>query len=246
MNSSAKQNLPLALHFGHKSKPLSIIIPTLNEAESISTVLQRLAGDCSRQRAEIIVVDGNSNDATASIAAEFADSVIVSRRGRAHQMNAGVQIAHGTYLCFLHADTVLSNDAIDQIQNALQYQGAHWGFFEVRLDSSLLVFRLIETAINLRSRCTAVATGDQAIFMTREMFERVGGFPPVSLMEDIAMSKQLCRFHRPACLRAMATTSVRRWQKHGVIKTVLLMWWLRLAYVCGISPQRLAQWYRNH
>ena len=223
---------------------LSIIIPALNEADGIAITLSQLA--VYRQHGcEVVVVDGGSNDHTVAIARRLADVVICAPSGRAIQMNAGAQTASGIRLCFLHADTVLPDAALGHICRALQSGHSQWGRFDVHLDAPGRIFRIIETCINLRSRWTAVATGDQAIFMTRDVFDRVGGFPMIPLMEDVAISKQLRRLHDPVCIRTPVRTSARRWIAGGIVRTVLLMWWLRLAYVIGIPPQRLARWYQG-
>ena len=222
---------------GELEMQLSIVIPVLNEAASIETMLLRLA-DLRRERAQLIVVDGGSEDDTATLAAAHADIVLQSARGRAVQMHAGALAADGDALLFLHADTVLPLDAGALIASALRNHA--WGRFDVALDGAHPVYRVIAAMMNLRSRLTSIATGDQAIFMRREAFEAIGGFPPLALMEDIAFCKRARRLARPACLRARVLTSARRWEKHGVWRTILLMWQLRLAYFLGADPEALA------
>jgi rSAM/selenodomain-associated transferase 2 len=162
-------------------------------------------------------------------------------------LNAGAALASGSLLLFLHADTTLPPDALDSLTALAEREDALWGRFDVSLDAPGSAYRVIETMMNLRSRLTGVATGDQAIFVTRALFEQVGGFPPIALMEDIALSKRLRREHRPHCLRSRVRTSARRWQRDGVVRTVIVMWGLRLAYVCGVSPARLRTLYeRRH
>lgn len=219
-------------------KRISIIVPVLNEREALQRNLPLLQG-VREGGHEIIVVDGGSTDDSVTIASTLADYVIRSKAGRAHQMNAGAAVAHGEILLFLHIDTELPADAMALIQESLRQLTAVWGRFDVRLSGSRRVFRIIEALINLRSRVSGVATGDQAIFVRSARFRQVSGFPDLSLMEDVALSKTLRRLASPICLRARVTTSSRRWEQHGVVHTVLLMWWLRLLYFCGIAPQKL-------
>jgi rSAM/selenodomain-associated transferase 2 len=189
------------------------------------------------------VVDGGSNDATRDIAAPLADRVVESPRGRALQMNAGARASSGTVLLFLHADTILPESAASAISRALQQGDRGWGRFDVRIDGEHPLLPVVAFFMNLRSRLTGIATGDQAIFVRRGAFEQVGGFPSIPLMEDVAISKALKRLSRPACLRERVVTSGRRWEKRGTLRTILLMWRLRLAYALGTDPARLAQRY---
>ena len=223
---------------------LSIVIPTLNEEETISTALAALQ-PLRRRGAEVIVVDGGSEDSTIRLASTLSDQAMVARRGRASQMNAGARRANGDKLLFLHSDTVLPEGALEAIDQAFMASGCVWGRFDVRIESPLRFLTGVAFMMNLRSRWTGIATGDQAIFVKRSAFERIGGFLPVLLMEDIAISKSLKRLSRPACIRAKVTTSGRRWEKNGIIRTVLLMWQLRLAYFLGADPSRLAEKYAH-
>ncbi|MGN8158008.1 TIGR04283 family arsenosugar biosynthesis glycosyltransferase [Salinisphaera sp. SWV1] len=221
---------------------LSIIVPALDEAAGIAAALQSLAG-LRRRGAEVIVVDGGSADDTLAQAAPLADRTLRSARGRAVQMNAGARAAGADVLLFLHADTRLSDDADTRIHDALA-DGRHvWGRFDVRIEGRAALLPVIAWAMNRRSRLTGIATGDQAIFVTRRAFDRVGGFTPQALMEDIALSRRLKTLSRPACLHQRVTTAGRRWDENGALRTIILMWTLRLAYVCGVSPARLARWY---
>jgi rSAM/selenodomain-associated transferase 2 len=220
---------------------LSIIIPTLDEAETIVEALRRL-GPLRDDGAEVIVVDGGSVDATIALAQAGADRIASAPRGRASQMNAGAGAARGDVLLFLHADTSLPDHAARHIHAALA-TGADWGRFDVRIDSAHPLLALVAWAMNLRSRLTGIATGDQAIFVRREAFIAAGRFPDIALMEDIGLSRRLKRRGRPACLRARVTTSARRWQQRGVLRTILLMWRLRLAYFLGADPADLAVHY---
>lgn len=221
---------------------LSIIIPALNEADSIVATLQSL--QALRQRGhEVILTDGGSNDATVLLAGPWVDQITHSPCGRALQMNSGAQAARGQVLLFLHADTLLPPDADRLLLEALQTHC--WGRFDVRLSGTRIGLRVIEWLMNWRSRLSGIATGDQAIFVRREAFRAIGGFPTIPLMEDIALSRALKNRGRPHCLRAHVTTSSRRWEQHGLIRTVLLMWRLRLAYWLGADPAQLAKQYRT-
>jgi rSAM/selenodomain-associated transferase 2 len=221
---------------------LSIIIPTLNEAAAIVPTLTGLQALRAAGH-EVIVMDGGSTDATCSLAAPFADQLLHSERGRARQMNCGAAAARGEVLVFLHADTLLPEGADRVIRTGLAQTGARWGRFDVHLSGSHPLLRVVETLMNGRSRLTGIATGDQAIFVRRDVFEQAGGFPDIPLMEDIAISRILRRFSRPLCVRERVITSSRRWERRGIVRTVLLMWWLRLAYAFGVDPQRLVRRY---
>lgn len=225
---------------------LSIIIPVRNEAAGIAAALQALAPVRARG-AQVIVVDGGSGDGTVALAeAALAPDghLLHSPPGRARQMNAGAQRAEGAVLLFLHADTQLPADADALIAHALM-DGRHvWGRFDVRIAGRPWMLRVIAALMNRRSRWSGIATGDQALFMTRAAFDAVGGFPNQALMEDIEISKRLLRHSRPACLAQQVVTSGRRWETRGVWRTVWLMWRLRFAYWRGASPDVLARWYR--
>jgi len=218
---------------------ISIIVPCLNEAEGIGGTLSALAPLRSRG-AEVIVVDGGSHDGTVERAAPHADSVISAPRGRASQMNAGAARARGEILLFLHADTQLPESADALIVEGLQRLRRGWGRFDVAISGSHPLLRVVAWLMNARSRLTGIATGDQAIFVTRSLFTAAGGYPDIALMEDIALCKRLKRFGPPLCLRHRLTASGRRWEKHGVVRTILLMWRLRLAYWLGADPRKLA------
>lgn len=221
---------------------LSIIIPMLDEAAGITAALAPLQA-LRRAGHELIVVDGGSADGSAALAAPLADRVVHSAPGRARQMNTGARLAGGEVLVFLHADSALPNDCARLIAEGLPRSGRRWGRFDVRLSGRHPALRLIETLMNLRSRLSGIATGDQAIFVERRLFESVGGFPDIALMEDIALSRVLKRSGRPLCLSERVITSSRRWENHGIASTVWLMWRLRLAYFFGADPRALRRRY---
>jgi rSAM/selenodomain-associated transferase 2 len=223
--------------YGADMAGLSIVVPVLNEADGIAENLARLA-PLRQKGAEIIVVDGGSSDGTVAAAAPLADRVVNADRGRAAQMNAGACTARGDLLLFLHADTVLPDHAGARIISAL---ATHcWGRFDVTITGNHAMFPVIAFMMNVRSRLTGIATGDQAIFVRRDAFDALGGYPDQPLMEDIVFSRRARRLGRPACLRAKVSTSGRRWEKHGVWRTILLMWKLRLAYFFGANTEDLA------
>ena len=221
---------------------VSIVIPVLNEAEHIADTLISLASYRS-QGHEVVVIDGGSNDDTVSISQQYADRVLRSDTGRAMQMNSGIDEASGDALLFLHADTRLPADAVAKLIHALE-DGYFWGRFNVRLSGKHFMFRIIERMMNLRSCITGIATGDQAIFVSHESIEIVGAYPRLPLMEDIVFSKRLRELGRPACIRQQVVTSSRRWEDKGILRTMLLMWRLRLLFFLGVSADRLARQYR--
>lgn len=186
------------------------------------------------------MVDGGSSDNTVALARPHADLVLEGSRGRARQMNQGATAASGEVLLFLHADTVLPDGAALLIADALSREAVKWGRFDVRLSGARPILRVVERLMNLRSRLTGMATGDQAIFVRAMLFERVGGFPDQPIMEDLALSRALLAHSRPACIREPVITSSRRWEENGPIATIILMWRLRAAYYFGADPERLA------
>lgn len=226
---------------------LAIVLPVLNEEPVLAAALARLAPLRARG-ARVIVVDGGSTDRSTAVAAPLCDRVLAAPRGRAAQMNAGAAYAlqdpATDLLLFVHADTQLPAAADDAVARACHSPLA-WGRFDVVIEGHARLLRVIAALMNLRSRLTGICTGDQAIFATRVLFEAVGGFAPLPLMEDIAFSRRARRLAKPAALRARVITSGRRWERHGIVRTVLRMWWMRLAYFCGADPARLAASYRD-
>ncbi|MDX5445314.1 MAG: TIGR04283 family arsenosugar biosynthesis glycosyltransferase [Zoogloeaceae bacterium] len=219
---------------------LSVVIPVLNEAARLPGLLAGLRAEA----AQVIVVDGGSIDGSASLARAAGVTVLESSPGRARQMNAGARVAGGEVLLFLHADTVLPAGAARLVRAALA-DGRHmWGRFDVVIDGKPAMLRVIAALMNLRSRLTGIATGDQAMFVTRAAFEAAGGFPEQPLMEDIELSSRLLRQSRPACLRPPVRTSGRRWESRGVWRTIALMWRLRWDYWRGVPAAELAERYR--
>ncbi|HEB85892.1 MAG TPA: glycosyltransferase [Gammaproteobacteria bacterium] len=220
---------------------LSIIIPVLNEGPKLAHYLSLLQG-YREVGHEIILVDGGSTDATLRQAQGRVDKIVETDRGRARQMNAGAEQAQGEVLLFLHADTRLPENADGLIREALE-TGRVWGRFDVRLSGQAWLLRVIETFMNWRSCLTGMATGDQAMFVLREAFVHLGGFADIPLMEDLELSRRLKRISAPCCLRPRVITSSRRWETRGVLRTVLLMWGLRLAWFFGVSAARLHRIY---
>ena len=223
-------------------KALSIVIPVLNEAPRLPALLAGLAPFCDE--AEVIVVDGGSTDGSPEAARSAGWArVAAAPRGRARQMNAGAAAASGEVLLFLHADTSLPPNALDDIRAALADLRVVGGRFDVRLDSPRPIYRAVEALMNLRSRWSGIWTGDQAIFVRRAVFQRLGGFPDIPLMEDVEFTRRLKRAGPRACLRARVTASARKWEHEGATRTILLMWTLRFLYMLGVSAARLHRWY---
>jgi rSAM/selenodomain-associated transferase 2 len=219
----------------------TIVIPTLNEEAEIEACLIRLQG-LREEGFEVIVADGGSSDKTSQLVAELCDQFISTRGGRAVQMNAGAREARGKLIFFLHVDTQLP-EKFSEITSSIEADRFCWGRFDVRLSGKHWSFRIIESMMNLRSRLTGIATGDQVMFVSQKLFREVDGFPEIALMEDIAMSRSLKNICSPLCLRQKVLTSSRRWEKHGIISTTVKMWWLRFSYYIGVDPVRLARQY---
>ena len=222
-------------------KIISIIIPTINEAPNIEQYLNRLQ-PLRQHGHEIILVDGGSSDDTVSIAKPLCDKTLTSQPSRSIQMNAGARIASGCCLVFLHADTVLPDDFLELFSEINSIENI-WGRFDIRLSGDYWFFRVIETCMNYRSRLSGIATGDQAIFIGTELFSRVAGYPKIALMEDIAISKLLINFSKPICISERVVSSSRRWEKHGIIKTIIKMWLMRLLFFFNYDTNRLAKHY---
>jgi rSAM/selenodomain-associated transferase 2 len=224
------------------TRDVSIVIPTLDEAAGLAAHLEPLQ-PLREQGCEVVVVDGGSRDATVEIARPLADVVLSASRGRAAQLNAGARAARGDLLLFLHADTHLPPGAVAAVRAALTGGSHEWGRFDVEIAGRHPLLRVVGRFIGWRSRVTGIATGDQAIFVQRRRFELAGGFPEIPLMEDVALSTALRRTTRPACLRLRVVTSGRRWETRGVLRTILLMWWLRLLFWSGRDAAALARRY---
>jgi len=221
---------------------LAIVIPALNEAGNLSSLLPDLARGCPE--AEIVVVDGGSRDDTAAVVArQPGPRLLATARGRAIQMNHGARATGGDALLFLHADTRLPDGAARAIAQALAEPGVVGGRFDVRFDNEGALFRMVAWLMNARSRASSICTGDQAIFVRRADFEAVGGYPDIPLMEDVELSRRLKRRGRLRALRLRVTTSARKWEREGPLRTIGLMWALRFLHFCGVAPSRLHRWY---
>ena len=221
--------------------PVSIIIPTLNEGQSVKATLKplqllRLYGG------EVIVADGGSSDNTKQSCEKLVDHWVEADKGRANQMNAGACAAGKSVLLFLHADTILPDNFVTLLKT-FEATNFIWGRFDVRLSGEHKMFRVIAFMMNWRSRLTGISTGDQAIFVRKQYFHEVGGFPPQPLMEDIELSGKLKRLGKPYCINTPLVTDSRRWEKNGVWKTILLMWSMRLKYLFGVNASKLHKKY---
>jgi rSAM/selenodomain-associated transferase 2 len=221
---------------------ISVIVPVLNEEKTIATTLEALTALAPY---EIIVVDGGSTDRTAEISRQFDAKTMASSRGRAQQMNYGACHASGDVLLFLHADTRLPDSAFRDIAMALSRPDCAGGRFDVELEGEHWMLKVIGAMINSRSRLSKIGTGDQAIFVRRSVFEEIGGYPEIPLMEDIAFCRTLKRMGEIACLKSRVITSGRRWEIDGVWRTILKMWTLKLLYLAGVPPNRLKQYYAD-
>lgn len=219
----------------------TIVIPTLNEELEVQSCLLPLQR-FREQDVEVIVVDGGSFDKTPELVDGYCDQYISMERGRAIQMNAGTLRAKGEIIFFLHVDTRLPDNFLELI-SSMSVNGFYWGRFDVKLSGQHWLFRVIETMMNLRSRLTGIVTGDQVIFLSKNLYREVGGFPEIELMEDIEMSRKLKNITSPLCLREKVMTSSRRWEKNGIISTMVRMWWLRFSYFIGVDPVKLVKDY---
>jgi len=223
-----------------ENRLFSVIIPTLNESTSLTHAVKELLASVENQsQLEIILCDGGSDDGSLKQVQQFPLTIVHAEKGRAKQMNAGARQGSGEWLVFLHADTRLPNNWMNLIQRC----EGDWGRFDVQLSGQHWLFRVIEKFMNWRSQKTSIATGDQVLFFNRKFFYRLGGFPEIPLMEDIAISKLARKFSAANCIAQPVITSSRRWEKNGILRTIVLMWSLRLAYWLGIKPDRLHRKY---
>ncbi len=223
-------------------KGISIVIPVLNDAAALGRLFDDLDAVVGNE-VQRIVVDGGSADESAELAQRRADLMVRTTRGRARQLNAGIARASGEWVLMLHADSRIDAHAWRALQRAIVAGGAVWGRFDVRLDGAHPAFRLIERMMNLRSRWSSICTGDQGIFARRDLLQLVDGIPDQLLMEDIELTKRLRRYAKPVCLATPLGASSRRWQRDGIVRTVMLMWWLRFRYFFGASPESLVRVY---
>jgi len=222
---------------------LSVIVPMLNEAASIARTLDALR--VGAPDAEVIVVDGGSGDDSIEVARQLCDLVLSASRGRARQMNAGAERASGDRLAFVHADTIVPATFARDIEEALGDPHIIGGRFDIRLDDNQPLCVIIGTLISIRSRISRTGTGDQAIFVRRTIFNKIGGFPDFPICEDLEFARRMKRLGTVACLRSKVTTSARRWRKGGIIRTIIRMWTIRALYLAGVSPTRLARMYSD-
>jgi rSAM/selenodomain-associated transferase 2 len=225
---------------------ISIVIPTYNESRDIGTTLTRLHETISPDD-EVIVVDGYSEDDTKEIVSSFYRvKLFTSQKGRAIQMNLGAKKARNEYILFLHADTLVDTLCMSKLKNEITSNGVEWGWFSIRLNSPRLIFRIIETGANLRASLTRSPLGDHGIFVRKDIFDRVGGFPEIHLMEDIEFVKKIKLISKKGIkIKAPVYTSVRRFEKSGILKTFFTMWLLRILYYLGVSSEKLTKYYRN-
>jgi len=224
---------------------LSIVIPVLNDADALQRVLRDLRDALGERflEVDVLVVDGGSHDTSSAVARDGGARVLAAERGRATQLAAGVANAAAAWIWMLHADSRVDARAIDALWRVVATDAAAWGRFDVRLSGRGVLLRLVAWSMNVRSRITGIATGDQGIFVHRALLDRVGGVPQQALMEDVELSARLRRIARPVCLRAAIVTSSRRWQTRGIVRTIALMWWLRALYALGVAPARLKRIY---
>jgi rSAM/selenodomain-associated transferase 2 len=224
---------------------VSIVIPTYNESRKIETTLTNLYKIISPDD-EVIVVDGFSEDNTREIVGNFPDTkLLTSKKGRAKQMNLGAAEAKSQYVLFLHADTLISAECMTIMKNEISSNGIGWGWFPIKLDSSRFIFRVLEIGANMRTRFTGTPFGDHGIFIRKDLFSEVGGFPEIPIMEDIELARKIKSISKGVEIKSPVTTSVRRFEKSGVIKTFLTMWILRILYYLGTPPKTLARYYDN-
>ncbi len=228
-------------------KKLSVIVPMLNEERAIASTLDAIAAGASGGTliVEVIVVDGGSSDRSREEARPRCARLLVAPPGLACQMNAGAAVAEGDALAFVHADTLVPPTFAGDIAGALADPAVVGGRFDLRLDDNAPMLRLVGWLISARSRLSRTGTGDQAIFVRREVFERLGGYRDIALCEDLDLTRRLKRACRVACLRSRVTTSARRWRERGVLKTTARMWFIRIAFLLGVSPSRLAHLYKR-
>jgi rSAM/selenodomain-associated transferase 2 len=230
-----------------KVKTLSVIVPMLNEERAIAPTLDAIAAGASGAEVivEVIVVDGGSSDRSRDEARPRCARLLVAPRGLARQMNVGATTAEGDALAFVHADTLVPPTFARDIAVALADPAVVGGRFDLRLDDDAPMLRLIGWLISVRSRLSRTGTGDQAIFVRREVLERLGGYRDIALCEDLDLARRLKRAGRVACLRSQVTASARQWRERGVLATTARMWFIRIAFLLGVSPSRLAHLYNR-
>lgn len=228
---------------------VSVVIPVRNESLEVDNFIKKNQ-ESLKSANEIIFVDGQSSDETLQKLNNIAlvesstgkFKIIASDPGRGKQMNTGAVTANSDVILFLHVDTVLPENGLEQIKEKIK-SGELWGRFDVQLNDEQLIFRIIENMMNWRSTLTNIVTGDQGIFVRKDLFNLVGGYPEIPLMEDISFSACLREISPAKRIKSPVITSARRWQDKGIVRTIFLMWLLRFSYWLGISPEKLANWY---
>ncbi|HEX3034842.1 MAG TPA: TIGR04283 family arsenosugar biosynthesis glycosyltransferase [Thermodesulfobacteriota bacterium] len=224
---------------------ISVVVPTYNESTTIEDTLNKLL-KILLPNDEVIIVDGESEDNTQEIVRTFPQvKLISSKRGRAIQMNVGAQKAKNQYLLFLHADNIISSDCLSMLRGEIRSNRHSWGWFPIRLNSSRLIFKILEAGANLRLRLTGTPLGDHGIFVKKEIFDKIGGFPEIPIMEDLEFVRKVKSITKGVQINCPIGTSVRRFEKSGILKTFLTMWVLRILYYSGISMEKLSRYYEN-
>ncbi|HSE84568.1 MAG TPA: TIGR04283 family arsenosugar biosynthesis glycosyltransferase [Thermodesulfobacteriota bacterium] len=224
---------------------ISIVIPTYNESATIESTLTKLL-EIVPPDDEIIIIDGQSEDNTQEIVRTFPQTkLFTSRRGRAIQMNVGAQKAKNEYLLFLHADNIVSPDCLNMLRDDIKSGRLSWGWFPIKLNSPKLGFKVLEIGANLRLKFTGTPLGDHGIFVRKEIFDKIGGFPEIPIMEDLEFVRKIKRVAKGTQINCPIGTSVRRFEKSGIIKTFITMWVLRFLYYSGMSTDKLARYYKH-
>lgn len=226
------------------TKTISAIIPVYKETKTIHRNLSHLSSLCCFEALEIIIVDGELNRSTLSTISQEGIIKIPGPKGRGAQMNQGATIATGNILLFLHADTLLPNNALKSILNATSSKRIVGGAFNLGIEAKGIPFRLIEAAVRMRTYLTRIPYGDQAFFIKKWVFFEVGGFPDIPIMEDVALLQKIKeKGHKIMFINSPVKTSARRWEKEGLLYCTLRNWLLAFLYYAGVSPVKLSRFY---